>query len=209
MAVLLAWWGKCSDSLWTTNMTRTFLERAMPSSRASLTSLNTSSCIAGPRNWQPRDLTAAHKLALIEFGFWCLIRNSIKTLSATDLTDFIAFTRLSTSVNWLWSRTVIFLDSGLEMNGSVWTKYQQCIKGQTKTQVQSLLTWTWSQQSGQEDQTIHAFRVMRQFTSIHSLNASSLSDRSTCDCTQDRFVHRQWLLCFWLIEWTRFQWLWR
>jgi len=38
--------GKCGSNLWTTNMTRTFRDRAEPSSKASKTNFRTSSCIA-------------------------------------------------------------------------------------------------------------------------------------------------------------------
>jgi len=52
-------------------ITRTFLERAAPFSRATRMIFRISSCMAGPRNWQPRRRIADHKSADSCWEFWC------------------------------------------------------------------------------------------------------------------------------------------
>ena len=48
-------------------------------------------CIAGPRNWQPLALTAAHRLALNCWGFWCWRMSSVTLRSPRDLINFYKF----------------------------------------------------------------------------------------------------------------------
>ena len=86
--------GKVGSSFCTTNITNTFLDSADPSSNANKTSLSTSSCIAGPRNWHPLVLTAAHKLADSCWGFWCWSISSVTDRSPRDLAALIRYENL-------------------------------------------------------------------------------------------------------------------
>lgn len=127
----------------TTNSTSTFLDRADPSSRASSTSFNASSCMAvdwdkartwehhdtgdtflqtnntlgfdlpGPRNWQPLARTAAHRLEESCWGFWCCRMSSVTVRSPSERAARMARTRPSSSTNWQCTRVTSFLCMGL------------------------------------------------------------------------------------------------
>ena len=92
--------GKWGSSLWTTNMTSTLRERADPSSRAKSTNRRTSSCIAGPRNWQPLARTAAQRLADSCCGFWCCRMSSVTVRSPRLRAARTALARPSCSASW-------------------------------------------------------------------------------------------------------------
>ena len=48
-------------------------------------------CMAGPRNWQPRALTAAQRLADSCCGFWCCSISSVTLRSPSDLKQVPTF----------------------------------------------------------------------------------------------------------------------
>ena len=70
-------------------------------------------CMAGPRNWQPLALTAAHRLADSCCGFWCCSMSSVTLLSPSDLADLAALDLPSSSISWQLIRVTSFLCIGL------------------------------------------------------------------------------------------------
>uniref|UniRef100_A0A182JIU8 Uncharacterized protein n=1 Tax=Anopheles atroparvus TaxID=41427 RepID=A0A182JIU8_ANOAO len=91
---------KCGSSRWTTNITSTLRDSADPSSSASSTSFSTSSCIAGPRNWQPRARTAAHRFVLSCCGFWWCRISSMTVRSPSERAARNDLARPSSSISW-------------------------------------------------------------------------------------------------------------
>lgn len=67
----------------------------------------------GPRNWQPRARTAAHRLAESCCGFWCCRISSVTVRSPRDLHARIARMRPSSSTSWQFTRVTSFLCMGL------------------------------------------------------------------------------------------------
>ena len=110
--------GKWGSSRWTTNMTRTLRDKADPSSKASKTSRSTSSCIAGPRNWQPRARTAAHRLADSCCGFWCWRMSSVTVRSPKERAARTALARPSDSASWQVTKVTNLRCMGRERRGT-------------------------------------------------------------------------------------------
>ena len=70
-------WGNIGSSLWTTNITRTFLLRGLPSSNASRTSFSTSSCIALMRDKSNRMIEGKTKSYIYQFWIFNKSRNLV------------------------------------------------------------------------------------------------------------------------------------
>ena len=60
-------------------------------------SLRASSCMTGPRNWQPLFLTAVQRSVEICCWFWCITSSSVTVLSAMERAALRARTLLSPS----------------------------------------------------------------------------------------------------------------
>lgn len=68
--------------------------------------------LPGPRNWHPRALTAAQRLAESCWGFWCCKISSVTVLSPSDRAALIARTRPSSSTSWQFTSVTSFLCIG-------------------------------------------------------------------------------------------------
>jgi len=68
--------------------------------------------LPGPRNWQPRALTAAHRLAESCCGFWCCRMSSVMVRSPSDRPARTARTRPSSSTSWQFTKVTSFLCMG-------------------------------------------------------------------------------------------------
>lgn len=66
----------------------------------------------GPRNWQPRALTAAHRLAESCWGFWCCRMSSVTVRSPSERPARTARTRPSSSTSWQLTKVTSFLCMG-------------------------------------------------------------------------------------------------
>lgn len=75
-------------------------------------------CMAGPRNWQPRALTAAHRLADNCCGFWCCRISSVTVRSPKDRAARTARARPSLSDSWHVTRVTSFLCMGRDRSGT-------------------------------------------------------------------------------------------
>lgn len=62
----------------------------------------------GPRNWQPRALTAAQRLAESCWGFWCCRMSSVTVRSPSDRPARTARTRPSSSTSWQFTNVTSF-----------------------------------------------------------------------------------------------------
>lgn len=71
------------------------------------------SSIPGPRNWQPRVRTAAHKFADNCWGFWWAKINSVTALSPRLLAARVARDRPSSSTSWQLMSVTSFRCIGL------------------------------------------------------------------------------------------------
>ena len=100
--------GKSCSNLWTTNRTITFLERASPPSKVKRIYFNASSCIAGPKNWQPRFRTAVQRFCDSWAEFWCSRMNSKTVLSPRLLTALIILAHPSSSASWQFTSVTSF-----------------------------------------------------------------------------------------------------
>lgn len=74
---------------------------------------NASSCMIGPRNWQPLFRTAVHRNVEICWLFWCSIRSSVTVRSAIDLTALRDRALPSTSSVWQLMTQTSFFNIGL------------------------------------------------------------------------------------------------
>lgn len=68
--------------------------------------------IPGPRNWQPRALTAAQRLEESCWGFWCCRMSSVTVRSPKDRAARMARILPSSSTSWQWTRVTSFLCIG-------------------------------------------------------------------------------------------------
>ena len=68
--------------------------------------------IPGPRNWQPRALTAAQRLEESCWGFWCWRMSSVTVRSPKDRAARMARILPSSSTSWQWTRVTSFLCIG-------------------------------------------------------------------------------------------------
>lgn len=66
----------------------------------------------GPRNWQPRALTAAQRLAESCWGFWCCRMSSVTVRSPSERPARTARTRPSSSTSWQFTKVTSFLCIG-------------------------------------------------------------------------------------------------
>lgn len=68
--------------------------------------------LPGPRNWHPRALTAAQRLADSCWGFWCCKISSVTVLSPRERAARMALTRPSSSTSWQFTNVTSFLCIG-------------------------------------------------------------------------------------------------
>lgn len=66
----------------------------------------------GPRNWHPRALTAAQRLAESCWGFWCCRMSSVTVRSPNERPARTARTRPSSSTSWQFTKVTSFLCMG-------------------------------------------------------------------------------------------------
>lgn len=100
--------------------------------------------LPGPRNWHPRALTAAQRLAESCWGFWCCRMSSVTVLSPSERAALMALTRPSSSTSWQFTSVTSFLCMG--RLSALWFKLATPSEKGRKGKAALLIKFIWVRQ---------------------------------------------------------------
>lgn len=109
--------------------------------------------LPGPRNWHPRALTAAQRLAESCWGFWCCRMSSVTVLSPSDRAALMALTRPSSSTSWQFTSVTSFLCMG--RLSALWFKLATPSEKGRKGRAVLLIKFIWVKQK--KCRTVYVF----------------------------------------------------